>query len=171
MDIPSSTHKEVPVFHSIDRQWRSERVVTFTFLPDNESDARMYIAGLIPLLRASPDSWFLQFFSEEAKYNHRHNIWDPSTKQFFSTDEVDINTFLCEDNAQNLSDEPAAMKETIISNMKSQVEFQVPDMETTGENLAMMKWLSPQLGHHNPFPQRFMKMLMKMDLCQECLIL
>jgi hypothetical protein len=52
MNIPSSTHEGVPVFHSIDRQWRSESIITFTFLPDNESDGRMFIGGLIPFLRA-----------------------------------------------------------------------------------------------------------------------
>lgn len=127
MDIPSSNHENVPVFHSMDRQWRSENVITFTFLPDNESDAREYIAGLIPFLKASPDSWFLKFFSKDAKYLHRHNVWDPSTKQMFSTDEADINNFLCEDDAQNLSDEPTASK----------VEFQIPDVEVTGDKPSM----------------------------------
>ncbi len=64
-------------------------------------------------------------------------MWDPTTKQIFSTDEADINTFLCEDDAQNLSDEPTAMKETSISNLNIQVEFQVPDVEITGEKPAM----------------------------------
>jgi hypothetical protein len=137
MEIPSSSHEGVPVFHSIDRQWRSENYITFTFLPDNESDGRMYIAGLIPFLRASSDSWFLQFFSEEAKYNHHHNVWDPSTRQIFSTDEADINSFLCEDDAQNLSDEPTAMKASNVVSMNSEVEFCVPDVEATSGKPAM----------------------------------
>jgi hypothetical protein len=61
IEIPSSTHEEVPVFHSMDRQQCSENVIVFTFFPDNKSDARMYIAGLIPYPRSSNDSRFLQF--------------------------------------------------------------------------------------------------------------
>jgi hypothetical protein len=137
MDIPSSTHEGVPVFHSIDQQWRSESIITFTFLPDNESDGRMFKGGLIPFFRASPESWFLQFFLEKAKYSHRHNLWDPTTNMIFSTDEADIHTFLCEDDAQNLSDEPTAMKDTTTSNLIIQVEFQVPDVEITSEKPAM----------------------------------
>lgn len=60
MKIPSCIHEDVPVSHSIDRQWCSGNVITFNFLPDNKSDAGMYIAGLIPFLKASQDSWFLQ---------------------------------------------------------------------------------------------------------------
>jgi hypothetical protein len=51
MEIKSSIYPDFPVFHSIDRTWRSDSSVTFTFLPENESDARMYIAGLVPYLR------------------------------------------------------------------------------------------------------------------------
>ncbi len=125
------------MFHSIDHQWRSENIIMFTVLPDNELDGRMYIAGLIPFLRAFPDSWFLDFFSKGAKYTHHHNVWEPSTKQIFPADEADINTFLCEDDAQNLLDDLTAIKELKVSGMNSQLEFQVPAVETTGEKPAM----------------------------------
>jgi hypothetical protein len=60
MEISSCIHEDVPGFHSIDRQWCLGNVITFNFLPENKSDAGMYIAGLIPFLKVSQDSWFLQ---------------------------------------------------------------------------------------------------------------
>jgi hypothetical protein len=57
MSIPTSVFWEGPVFHTIVKQWQSEDVVTFTFLPENEADGWMYIAGLIPYLRVSADKW------------------------------------------------------------------------------------------------------------------
>jgi hypothetical protein len=50
MGIKSTIYPEFPVFHSIDRTWRPDSHITFTFLPENNSDARMYIAGLVPYL-------------------------------------------------------------------------------------------------------------------------
>jgi hypothetical protein len=57
MDIKSIINSEFPVFHSTDRTWRSESNITFTFLPENESDTRMYIAGLVPYLQDTQDLW------------------------------------------------------------------------------------------------------------------
>jgi len=39
----------------------------FSFLPENETKARSYIAGLIPYLRDQVGSWFVRHFSEEAE--------------------------------------------------------------------------------------------------------
>jgi hypothetical protein len=57
MDIKSIINSEFPVFHSTDRTWRFESNITFTFLPENESDTRMYIAGLVPYLQDTQDLW------------------------------------------------------------------------------------------------------------------
>jgi hypothetical protein len=85
----------------------------------------------------TPGFFSLFCFSEEAKYRYCHNIWDSSTKQGFSTDEAEISPFLCQDDVQNLSDEPTAMKETPVFKMSSQLKFQVPDVETSGDEPAM----------------------------------
>ncbi len=51
MDIPSTIFPDKPLFHCIDRLWQSETGLMFCFCPENETDARSVIAGLVPLLR------------------------------------------------------------------------------------------------------------------------
>jgi len=53
LTIPSQILGSKPMFHSIDHTWRSTNGITLSFLPENESDARSYIAGLIPYLKES----------------------------------------------------------------------------------------------------------------------
>jgi hypothetical protein len=36
-----------PLFHLVDRLWRSTNGISFFFLPENQSDARAFIAGLV----------------------------------------------------------------------------------------------------------------------------
>jgi hypothetical protein len=57
MSIPSQVFPGTPLFHTIDKQWRSENIVVFTFLPENDSDARTIVAGLIPYLKDTADPW------------------------------------------------------------------------------------------------------------------
>jgi hypothetical protein len=77
--------------------WHSMNVVTFMFLPGNESDGHMYVEGLIPYLRASADKWYLSLFTKNARHMHKRNMWDLATMQMFSTAEVVIGEKCCED--------------------------------------------------------------------------
>jgi len=52
MSIPSSAFPNSSMLHTIDKSWRDENGVTFTFVPENKSDGRMYVAGLVPYLWA-----------------------------------------------------------------------------------------------------------------------
>jgi hypothetical protein len=70
LSIPSQVFPGTPLFYTIDKQWRSEKGVTFTFLPENDSDARSVIAGLIPYLKHTANQWYMQMFTAEAKYRH-----------------------------------------------------------------------------------------------------
>jgi len=67
LSIPSQIMSTKPLFHSVDRSWRSSNGITLSFLPENEADARSHVAGLIPYIKASHSHWFLKFFSEEAQ--------------------------------------------------------------------------------------------------------
>jgi hypothetical protein len=89
MSIRSSKYPSCSLFHSIDKSWRDSKGVTFTFVPENESDGRMYVAGLIPYLR-SVDEWYLAQFTENAKFRHKSLLWDPETRQLFSLDDLSI---------------------------------------------------------------------------------
>ncbi len=67
MSIPSQIFPGTPLFHTIDRLWQSENVVSFTFLPENDSEARTIVAGLIPFLKDTASPWYLSMFTAEAK--------------------------------------------------------------------------------------------------------
>jgi hypothetical protein len=47
MSILSEEFSGTPLFHTIYKQWRSENIVIFSFLPVNESCARGMVAGII----------------------------------------------------------------------------------------------------------------------------
>jgi hypothetical protein len=58
MAIPSSQHPNYPLFHCVNCGWKEGSTVVFHFLPNNESEARMYISGLIAYLRATALPWY-----------------------------------------------------------------------------------------------------------------
>jgi hypothetical protein len=106
MDIPSQIGLDKPLFHAINKQWRSENVVNFCFLPENETDARTTIAGLIPFLRDSYDPWYLSAFWTEVKLRHLSSRWDYSTRQVFCAEESELADFLAEDDELNQHQHP-----------------------------------------------------------------
>ncbi len=59
ISIQSTEFPGTPLFHTIDIQWRSDNLVIFSFLPENESDARSMVGGIIPLLQNTADKWYL----------------------------------------------------------------------------------------------------------------
>ncbi len=127
LSIPSQVFPGTPLFHTIDKQWRSENVVVFTFLPENDSDARTIVAGLIPFLKDTADPWFLNMFTPEAKIRHAASKWDHETRQVFSVDESEVDEFLADDDEYNKSDEPTAEKprRSVIRD-ESNISVQVP---------------------------------------------
>ncbi len=80
----------------------------FTFLLENDSDARNLVAGLIPFLKATADPWYQSMFTAAAKITHASSSWDHATGQVFSVDECEIDEFLATDDEYNKSDEPTA---------------------------------------------------------------
>jgi hypothetical protein len=135
MQIESSVYEGKSVFHSIDRTWRSDSQVTFTFLPENESDARMYIAGLVPFLRDTQDKWHLKCFTEEAKMRHRSSVWDPTTKQVSSTTDIWVRNALALDDEMNFTDTPTASW----AQPQAQVVIDIPEVEVDGETPDIFK--------------------------------
>jgi len=69
MDLPSSVFPKTPLFLLVDRKWRSSNAITFTFLPENETEARSVIAGLIPFFKVTYSPLFLHFSFFQRKQN------------------------------------------------------------------------------------------------------
>ncbi len=108
MAIPFQVFSDTPLFHTIGKQWRSEDGVTFTFFPENESDARSIIAGLILFRHYTADPWYLKMFTTEANFQHASSKWDQATRQVFSVEEYEIDEFLADDDEYSKTDEPTA---------------------------------------------------------------
>lgn len=110
MSIPSQVFPWWPLFHILDRQWKSEKGISFGFTPKNESDACTIIAGLIPYLRDTADAWYMSSFSANAIQRHSLSKWDPSTRQVYSAEELAITAFLADDDELNQTDIPMEEK-------------------------------------------------------------
>jgi hypothetical protein len=134
MSITAVEFPGTPLFHTIDKQWRSENALTFSFLPENESDARSMVAGIIPFLRDTADNWYFSFFSEDAKLCHKLSKWNPNTREVYSAVEGLIDDYLADDNRLNMSDEPTVMRSaTRVVLYETNIQVYVPqvsDLET-----------------------------------------
>jgi hypothetical protein len=109
MAIPSSQHPNYPLFHFINRGWKEGSTVVFHFLPSNESEARMYITGLIACLRATVSPWFLDLFKPIARACSQGTSWDPKTKQITSLLDSNFNNTLKQDPLNDLTNSSAAL--------------------------------------------------------------
>jgi hypothetical protein len=69
MDIKSMAFPGKPLFHCLDRQWRSETGVSFCFCPENEADARSVIAGLVPMFQDNYSAWYSNLFQPTQNYD------------------------------------------------------------------------------------------------------
>ncbi len=125
--IPSQVFPGTPLFHSIDKKWRTENEVIFTFLPENDADARNVVAGLIPFLNSTADPWYLQMFTPAAKITHTESKWDAETHQVFSVDEFEVEEFLADDDEYNKSGEPTAEKSARrVNRDESRIQVNIP---------------------------------------------
>jgi hypothetical protein len=126
MQVESIVFPGTPLFHTIDKQWRSENVLNFSFLPENDSDARTVIAGLIPLIRDTCDPWYLTMFTNEAKLRHASSKWDAESRQVYSAEEGEIEEFLAVDDEMNKTDEPTADRPRKFFRDESYITINVP---------------------------------------------
>jgi hypothetical protein len=140
MSISPTDDQAIFLFHSVDKQWRSDNVVTFTFRPKHEAEARSIIAGLVPFLRDEGYTYFLHMISAEAQARHASSRWNSETRQVSSVEEEERAEFLSADDNLNLSNKPTMEREhsktpattntnTPLNN--DQVKFDVPQFTPT----------------------------------------
>jgi hypothetical protein len=67
MAIPSSKHPNYLLFNCVNKGWKEGSTVVFHFLPSNESEARMYISGLMAYFHAMALPWYLELFTPVAR--------------------------------------------------------------------------------------------------------
>jgi hypothetical protein len=130
MAIPSSQHPNYPLFHCVNRGWKEGSMVVFHFLPSNESEARMYISGLVAYIRATASPWFLKLFKPTARARSHGTTWDPMTRQIASLLDTNFADTLLSDRLYDLSGSDAALLSTLASTNNEQgntsISFDVP---------------------------------------------
>jgi hypothetical protein len=89
-----------PLFHSVDRSWRSANGITFTFHLENEADAISHIAGLTPFLKETANPWYMSLF-----FRHTLSIWDTKTRQAYSAEEAELDNLLDDNNELNFTND------------------------------------------------------------------
>jgi hypothetical protein len=109
MAIPSSQHPKYPLFHCVNKGWKEGSTIVFHFLPCNESEARMYISGLIAYLRATASPWYLDLFKPIARSRSHGTTWDPSTRQLTSIVDINLIDSLKQDPLYDLTNSSAAL--------------------------------------------------------------
>jgi len=97
MDVRSQTFPHTPLFHSVDILGHSTNGISFSFLPENESDTRAFIVGLVPYIQETANPWFMRHFSEDAKLCHLSSCWDPEARQAFSAEDELLDELFAED--------------------------------------------------------------------------
>jgi hypothetical protein len=61
LSIPSVNFPSTPMFHTVDRSFRSDTGITFSFHPENATHAHSLIAGLLCYMRDYANPWFMRF--------------------------------------------------------------------------------------------------------------
>jgi len=132
MDIQLEHKPDTTLFHTIDRQFRSDIIVNFQFHPEYASEANNFIAGLIPFLRDNGHSFHLKMFSAEALQCHAKAIWNPMTREADSETDAELAKLLSEDDELNFTDKPTLDKAEVqdqnpASIKDSAVTIDIPD--------------------------------------------
>jgi hypothetical protein len=129
MSIPSSQHPNYPLFHCVNRGWKEGSTIVFHFLPKNESEARMYISGLIAYLHATALPWYLELFKPIARARSQGTTWDPTTKQLTSIMDSNFTDTLQQDPIYDLTESSPGLLSTLTSaneQFDAPIAFDVP---------------------------------------------
>jgi hypothetical protein len=130
MEITPEKKPGTTLFHTIDRQFKSETIVNFEFHPENASEAHNLIAGLVPFLRDTGHQYHLKMFTPEALNRQAKAKWNATTREADSETDMELANLLAEDDDLNFTNEPTLEKPTPDNNRKEEdpvVTLNIPD--------------------------------------------
>ncbi len=130
MEITPEKKPGTTLFHTIDRQFKSETIVNFEFHPENASEAHNLIAGLVPFLRDTGHQYHLKMFTPEALNRQAKAKWNATTREADSETDMELANLLAEDDELNFTNEPTLEKPTPDNNRKEDdpvVTLNIPD--------------------------------------------
>ncbi len=106
MEITPANKPNSTLFHTIDKQFKSESIVNFQFHPENASEANNLIAGLVPFLKDNGHPFHLKMFTPEALQRQARARWNSATREADSEIDAELANLLAEDDELNFTDEP-----------------------------------------------------------------
>jgi hypothetical protein len=147
MEIVPENKPGATLFHTINRQFKSEAIVNFQFHPENASEANNLIAGLVPFLRDSGHSFHLKMFTPEALQRHAKAKWNPETREADSETDAELANLLAEDDDLNFTNEPTLEKAiklhdqttkntSVTSNIPSFPKEHMPSMHNEDDSVS-----------------------------------
>ena len=89
--IMSTTDNRFPLFHSVDRSTGKMTGISFQFLPELESEARLMISNLLPYLHHHYGAIASKCFTPSAVERLNDCKWDPETGTIIGTYDEEIN--------------------------------------------------------------------------------
>ena len=89
--IISTTDKRFPLFHSVDRSTGKQSGVSFQFLPELESEARLMISNLLPYLHHHHGDITKKCFTPSAVERLNDCKWDPESGSIVGAYDEEIN--------------------------------------------------------------------------------
>jgi len=104
LSIPSKLFPTTPMFHTVDKAFRSSTGLTFSFHPENATHAHAIVAGLLCYMREYANPWFMRFFAEQYKAQHETSKWNPESFEVDTAEGTELTSMLEMDNKWNLAD-------------------------------------------------------------------
>eukprot|EP00549_Striatella_unipunctata_P025101 CAMPEP_0118720568 /NCGR_PEP_ID=MMETSP0800-20121206/30184_1 /TAXON_ID=210618 ORGANISM="Striatella unipunctata, Strain CCMP2910" /NCGR_SAMPLE_ID=MMETSP0800 /ASSEMBLY_ACC=CAM_ASM_000638 /LENGTH=138 /DNA_ID=CAMNT_0006628225 /DNA_START=822 /DNA_END=1238 /DNA_ORIENTATION=+ len=97
MGIKSDKLPNWQVFHNVDFVYNSQDTIQFSFIPQVEEEAMMYISALVPYLKHCYGDWILKHFTSAAVERAKNTRWDETKKQVWSENDEQVNKMIDED--------------------------------------------------------------------------
>jgi hypothetical protein len=157
MAITPESKPGTTLFHTIDRQFKSDIIVNFQFHPEHASEANNLIAGLVPYLKDHGHHFHLKMFSPEVLQRQAKAKWNRTTREADSETDAELANLLAEDDDLNFTDKPTLDKVIVQHNPQKNkdesnplVSVQVPAFPT--EHMPSMNPDKDSVSSFHPGP-------------------
>jgi hypothetical protein len=98
LSIPSKLFPTTPMFHTVDKAFRSSTGLTFSFHPENATHAHVIVAGLLCYMRDYANPRFMSFFAEQYTVQHETSKWNPESFEVNTAEGTKLTSMLEMDN-------------------------------------------------------------------------
>jgi hypothetical protein len=151
MEITPANKPGSSLFHTIDRQFKSEVIVNFQFHPEHASEANNLIAGLVPFLKDCGHAYQLKMFTPAAIQRQVKSRWDAEKREAHSEADIELQNLLAKDDDLNFTDERMLEVEPLQTEEPQEplVSVNVPDFPL--DHIPSMRWEDDSVStfHHD----------------------